>query len=171
MNKKYLLFLAVPVLAVALGTSAYAFYGNQGEGRTDVISAIAKKFNLNASDVQKVFDEQRTANQTQNEQKFTDFINKSVTDGKITQDQANKIIAKHAEVKAQRDALQGKTKEEIRSAMKTQGDALKQWATDNNIPMQYLMFGGLGSKGLGMFGQGKAQGCKMGQFNNNGANQ
>ena len=55
--------------------------------------------------------------------------------------------------------------------MKTQGDALKQWATDNNIPMQYLMFGGLGSKGLGMFGQGKAQGCKMGQFNNNGANQ
>ncbi len=164
MNKKYLIFLAVPVLAVALGTSAYAFYGNQGEGRTDVINAISKRFNLNASDVQKVFDEQRIANQAQMQQKFTDSINKAVTDGKITQDQANKIIAKHAEVKAQRDALQGKTPEEIRSAMKTQGDALKQWAQDNNIPMQYLMFGGIGGR-AGMFGEGKGQGRGMGQGN------
>jgi polyhydroxyalkanoate synthesis regulator phasin len=159
MNKKYLLFLAVPVLAIALGSSAYAFYGNPREGQVDIISAIAKKFNLNSADVQKVFDEQRIVNQTQKEQKFTDLINKAVTDGKLTQDQANKIIAKHAEIKAQRDALQGKTNEEINSAMKIQRDALKQWAIDNNIPTQYLMFAMQNGKGPGMFGQGKGQGC------------
>lgn len=165
MNKKYLIFLAVPVLAIALGTSAYAFYGQPAEGRADIISAISQKFNLNKTDVQKVFDEQRTANQVKMEQKFTDSINKAVTDGKLTQDQANKIIAKHAEVKSQRDALQGKTPEEVKSAMKTQGDALKQWAKDNNIPMQYLMFAGQNGKGQGMLKEGKCQECGACKFN------
>ena len=118
MNKKYLLFLAVPVLAVALGTSAYAFYGNQGEGRTDVISAIAKKFNLNASDVQKVFDEQRTANQTQNEQKFTDFINKSVTDGKITRNSDIRLVRNGIVVFEGKIASLKRFKEDVKEVIK-----------------------------------------------------
>jgi hypothetical protein len=28
--------------------------------------------------------------------------------------------------------------------MKTQMESLKQWASDNNIPQEYLFFGGLG---------------------------
>lgn len=154
MNKKHLLFLAIPALVVALGSSAYAFYGNPEEKQKDMIGAIATRFNLNTADVQKVFEEKRIEHQAQMQQKFTDFVNKAVTNGKLTQDQANKIIAKHAEIKSQKDSWAGKTAEEIKTLMQTQKESLKQWATDNNIPMQYLMFGGFGGKG-GMFGQGK----------------
>lgn len=156
MNKKYLLLLALPILALTVSGAVYAKYGQVPEQQTDLINVIAKKFNLNTADVQKVFDEKRIEHQAQMEQKFIDFINKAVIDGKLTQDLANKIIAKHAEIKAQRDSLQGKTPEEIKSIMKSQKDALKQWAQDNNIPLQYLMFGGQ---------NGRGQGCGMGKLN------
>lgn len=158
MNKKYFTFLTISVLAVSLGTSAYAFYGSSSQSQTDIISTISERFNLNSADVQKVFEEQRLEHQAEMQERFTDYIEKAVSDGKLTQEQADKIITKHAEVKAQRDVLQGKTKEEIKSAMKNQRDALQQWATNNNIPTQYLMFGGLGGKGLGMFGHGQGGG-------------
>ena len=107
----------------------------------NLVNAIAQKFNLNPTDVQKVFDDQKTQMHVSMEQKLADRISKAVADGKLTQDQANKITAKIAELEAFKTSLHGKTKQEIKAAMKTQMESLKQWVSDNNIPAGYLNFG------------------------------
>ena len=150
MNRKYLLYAIVPVLAlISFGTAVYAFGPQEGSRGAGLVAKIAQRFNLNQADVQTVFDEQRTEMQAQTQTRIADRISKAVTDGKITQAQADLIIAKEAEIKAFRDGLQGKTKDEIFSAMKTETDSLKQWVKDNNIPAGFLPFGGFGGIHMG----------------------
>lgn len=165
MKKKYLLYVVMPVTVfIVMGTAAvYANSSNSGFNNSmrDLATAIAQRFNLNVSDVQQVFDEQKAKMDAQREEQraqmegkrnqgFTDRINQAVTDGKLTQDQADKIIAKKAEFEAQRTNLEGKTEEDRQAAMiirKKQMDSLKQWATDNGIPQEYIPFLGFGIGG------------------------
>lgn len=151
MNKKYLAYLVMPLLAATIGgavlvSSVSADTTTSGQNpMTNLVNKIAEKFNLNPSDVQQVFDDQRAQMQDQMNQKYQDRISQAISDGKLTQEQADKIIAKKTELESERQDfkadLEGKTKEEMRDAMKTQMDSLKQWASDNNISMEYLMFG------------------------------
>ncbi|MBI5654978.1 hypothetical protein HZC53_05005 [Candidatus Uhrbacteria bacterium] len=145
----------------ALGTSVYAaqlspaVHNRMG----DIVQAIATKFNLNKDDVQKVFDEQRAANQAEmqakGEQRFTDMLTKAVADGKLTQTQADLIKAKHEEVQTFMQSLKDKTPEERQAAMKNQADSLKRWAKDNGIPAGYLPMGfGMGGERGGFMGRG-----------------
>lgn len=169
MNKKYFLYAIVPVLTLVAVGSVYAnsVAGQDNNPMNSLVNAIAEKFNLNVSDVQQVFDEHRQEMQAQRQeqmaekqsemqQKFEERLNQAVTDGKLTQEQANLIIAKKAELEAQRQNLQNGTPEENKEAMQEHRDELKQWAEDNNIPLQYFMFagpGGLGHMGRGFGGQ------------------
>lgn len=144
-------YLAIGGLAIALGiasiTAAHAATSATGTNpMSSLVQAIAQKFNLSSADVQQVFDQQHAQMDAQRSQAMTDRINQAVTDGKLTQDQASKILAKKAELEALHKSLEGAADE--RTAMKTQMESLKQWATDNNIPVQYLFFmGGHGMKG------------------------
>jgi hypothetical protein len=52
--------------------------------------------------------------------------------------------------------MQSMTRDERRAAMQDQREELQQWAKDNNIPVDYLMFGGRGHGPGGMRGQGPA---------------
>jgi hypothetical protein len=116
----------------------------------NLVNAIATKFNLNVSDVQAVFDAQRSEMEAQHTQAATDRIKQAVTDGKLTQEQSDKIIAKQAEMKTFMESLKDKSETDRRQAMKSNMDSLKQWATDNNIPAEYLMFvGSHGGPGMG----------------------
>lgn len=118
---------------------------------SSLVQKIADKFNLNKSDVQAIFDQQRDEMETQREQAFKDRLAQAVKDGKLTQDQADKITAKAAELKANRDANRNKfksmTEEERHAAMKSERDALDQWVNDNDIPTEYLHFGMRGHGG------------------------
>ncbi len=136
-------------VAITLGLAAgsvgvaYAASNNQTNNpMNNLVSAIATKFNLNQADVQQVFDEQHSQMEAQFQQGYKDRLTQAVTDGKLTQEQADKITAKAQELKTQReaskDAFQNKTETERRAFMKEQMDSLKQWATDNNIPMEYM---------------------------------
>lgn len=163
MQKRTIVYLASSAAVLAsLGsymiavTPASAQTINKASGFNDLVNAIAQKFNLNQSDVQKVFDDQRAKENTQRDQLQTDRINQAVSDGKLTQDQANKILAKKAELKSQMPALmaslEGKTQAEKQALMKEHKDALTKWANDNNIPLQYLHFLGGEKEGRGFGG-------------------
>ena len=160
MNKKYLLYVIVPIATLAIygGTVLADTKTDQINPMTNLVNAIAQKFNLNTNDVQAVFDEQHTQMRTQRQeemsQNFTDRLAKAVTDGKLTQAQSDLIIAKKAELQAQTIDLKDKTKEEVQTIMKTNMDSLKQWASDNNIPINYIQLG-FGGHGKGdMMGRG-----------------
>lgn len=150
MKKKYFIYAILPFMVLAIVGVVYANSNTAGSNNlmNNLVNAIAQKFNLNVNDVQQVFDEQKAQMDVQREQKkeqeFTSRLSQAVADGKLTQEQANKISAKRAEIEAQKTSLESKTPEETRTAMKEQLNSLKQWATDNNIPQEYLFFGWFG---------------------------
>jgi hypothetical protein len=165
-NKKTIIMLAIVAVVLGVVTTGIVVVhaatdtAKPNNLMSNLVNAIAQKFNLKSADVQQVFDEQKTQMTAQRQAKmaqtFTDRLNKAVVDGKLTQDQANKIIAKKAELEIFKTSLEGKTPTEIRAAMKAQMDSLKQWSTVNNIPQQYLMFGGIG-KNRGHWGLAKGR--------------
>lgn len=87
---------------------------------------------------------------------MADRLAQAVKDGKLTQDQADKITAKLKELKtqreAERDSMKDKTDEERKTAMEAKKTELEKWAKDNNIPLEYLRsLGGPGGHGLRRF--------------------
>lgn len=156
--------LAAAVLTLGLGAAGVTYAAvntSQTNPMSNLVTAIATKFNLNSADVQKVFDEQHTQMQAQKLQSFKDRLATQVTNGKLTQDQANKLIAKMQELMAKHQAnmanLQNKTQAERKAIMQEEMQSLKQWAADNNIPAQYLKLG----MGKGHMGEGMGRGNKL----------
>ena len=160
-------FTKIAVTSVAIvglmGSGVGVIYAASSTAKTgnpfsNLVSAIATKFNLNASDVQKVFDEQQqqmaAQRQATEQQRMKTMLDKAVTAGKLTQAQEDLIVAKQTEVKTFTESLTGKSATDRQAAMKTEMASLKTWATDNKIPAQYAMFGGGPGMGLGRGGMG-----------------
>jgi len=112
-------------------------------GQQTLVDKIATKFNLKTEDVQKVFDEERAAHQTEKATQFKTKLDQAVKDGKLTQAQEDKLIAKQKELQAAHDAnkdsMKDKTEAERKAAMEAERTAFKQWLTDNGIPAEYGM--------------------------------
>ncbi len=129
------------------GLASAAQNTNIGRG-SELVSAVAKKFNLKESDVQAVFDENRTTMQAQRETELKDQVAQLVKDGKLTQAQADLINAKRAELQKKRDAnrssMENKSETDRKSTMDAERTALDKWFSDNNISTEYryLVFGG-----------------------------
>lgn len=162
MNKKFFTYAVIPALVLTFTgsvlTASAATDAQRLNPMASFVSAIAQKFNLNVADVQKVVDDQHGLMRASHTQVFAQRLAQAVSDGKLTQAQANLITAKKAELEAFRTSLDGKTQAEKQAAMKTQFDSLKKWATDNKIPSGFAFFGGL-ELGRGM---GKSQGMRHG---------
>jgi hypothetical protein len=128
------------------------------------VKAIAQKFGLSESDVQAVVDseaqKQRAEMEAKFQQDFATRLAQAVTDGKLTQAEADLIKAKQAEVKTQLDTLRADQSYTSREKMRTLMDSVRTWAETNNIPKEFVMFGfgpgGYrgGPGGMGHFGRG-----------------
>lgn len=140
----------VTSLGVA-GLANAATSSTNNDPMSSLVDAIASKFKLNKTDVQKVFDEQRQANQAEREAEAKTELAQLVTDGKLTQDQADKITAKRAEMQKEREANKANGQRPTDTEMETKRTALDKWFTDNNIPTdyRYLVFGGGHGRGHG----------------------
>lgn len=167
---------------LAIGTAVLASVATMGVTATQaarapsdqnhmssLVAAIAQKFNLSQSDVQQIFDQQRTQQQTQMQAKHAEALktrlDQAVKNAKLTQAQADAIIAKHAELKIFMDGLKNKTEAERKAAMKTQKEALVVWAKANAIPDAFaqIFHGGPGGKGMAHGPRGGNAGGRFGQ--------
>ncbi len=140
--------------ALLIGLAGAGFIGvNQANAQTQnnpmssLIEKIAFKFNLNKADVQAVFDQDRADHESERESQYEDQLSQYVKEGKITQTQKQLILAKHKEMIANHQSEmqnnQNLTKEEKHAARDKKQRELKDWATQNNIDIKYLMpFGG-----------------------------
>lgn len=128
-----------------LGTLGVASAATQNsDPQSSIIDKIATTFKLNKDDVKKVFDEERTAREAEHKAAVAGNLNQLVTDGKLTQEQADKLTAKAEELQAAReagkDSLKDLTHDERKAAMEAKRDELKKWLSDNGIDEQYARF-------------------------------
>lgn len=148
-KKRLLMGAAVAVSTAGVVGLGVASAAPSANGQAGLVDKIATTFNLNKGEVQGVFDQDRAAHRVEMVQSFEESLDEAVADGKITSEQKAKILAKHAELQQQAEADRGtfkdKTKEEVRAIMHVRHEALKQWAEGNNIPMEYLMVGHMGT--------------------------
>jgi apolipoprotein N-acyltransferase len=158
MKKKLLLSIAVVTLAGAsyFGTQNAFAQSSDQEGTSSLVQKISTKFGLNQSDVQAIFDEHKSEKHAKMQERFETQLTQAVTDGKITEEQKTKILAKFSEQKAEREANQEEfknmTPEERKAAHAQKHAELKAWAEANGIDLEVL---------TGAFGRGGKMGKHM----------
>ena len=134
---------------------------SNSDHRSALMERIATKFNLNTSEVETVFNEERDARRAEMKAKFEDRLAQAVRDGKITDAQKSLIIEKHESLINERETLKeawrNMTREERKSAMEKRQNDLEAWMKANNIPDGIFGLGmGMGEAGRGGHGMGYA---------------
>lgn len=159
------------VASAATTNSTTGSTTNTSTTKTDpmsgLIDALVSKFNLKKADVQAVFDAQRSKMDAQRETEVKAEVSQLVTDGKLTQAQADAINTKRGELEKQRETdrttMDSKTDAERKSTMDAKKTELDSWLKDQGIDTQYayLLMGGRGHGGPG--GHGGFGGPRGGQ--------
>lgn len=145
--------LAIGLLAVggARAFAATAAVKSDHQPFTNLAQVIAEKFNLNQSDVQSVIDDEmqkeRAQMEAQHEALFKQRLSQAVTDGKLTQAQADLITQKAASEKTFFESLKDMSDADRKAAMDAHMSELKAWSSANNIPQDFAFFGGFGGHG------------------------
>jgi hypothetical protein len=117
-------------------------------GQTSLIEKLATKFNLNKDEVTAVFTADHQAREAQMAADQAKRLAQAVTDGKLTQAQADYITNAQKEIKALRgDTAPDQETDATRTSIRTKMDALRTWATSNNVDQQYIGMGGHGGHG------------------------
>ncbi len=148
--KKPAIILASLGAGTILTVAGMGAVSAQGSNSNSIVDKLSSKFNLNKTEVQKVFDEEHTARAAEHKQKLEERLTQAVKDGKITADQKTKILAKFDEEKSFRDSLKDKSEEERKAAMKQHRLDMQQWAADNDIDMRVMHMGPHGGGHRGM---------------------
>lgn len=172
-NKLLLTLAGAAIIGGTMLTTHTAFAQTVGIGKAGPMSSLAEKiatrFNLNQEEVEAVFDEVREEHLAEMQAKYQAHLDQLVTDGEITEEQKQLIIAKHEELRSQHDEMisnfENMTEEQRRAAMESERQELEAWAEQNGIDLQYLGFmhkvegGGVIEGGNG--GPGRARAGKV----------
>lgn len=139
------LFLSVAVISLAgagLFGAANTYAQSTDEQGTTLAQRIASKFNLNQSEVEAVFKEHKAEHHIKMQARFEERLTQAVQDGKITEDQKTKILAKFKEKMADKQATHAEfknmTPEERKAAKESKHQELRTWANENGIDLNVL---------------------------------
>lgn len=110
-------------------------------GHQSLVDKISSKFNLDKNEVQKVFEEDRQALEATMQARLEERLKQAVEEGKITQELADQLLAKHKEMHAYRESIKDKPAEERHALMKAKTEEMAQWLKDNNIDKSLMRMG------------------------------
>lgn len=145
MNKKLFLSALVVTLGVAGASSLTQVQAQElSDGSNPLIQKLVQKFNLNEAEVKAVFEEAHAERETKMKEAMEAKLSQAVTNGTITEDQKQKIIAKQEELRKQRDArkeeMKNKTPQERKALMEAEKAELETWARENGIEDMNIFF-------------------------------
>jgi hypothetical protein len=173
-KKTVSIITSIVILGSLFATTQTAYAANPGFGGSNFFSNfiefISQKLGLDKAKVQSVVQEYQkqvkaniTPRPTMSPQARQDAekkrLNLLVTQGKITGDQENLILAELAALSTKYKFDSSLTPDKRKSQMTTMQNELKQWAQDNKIDPQYVLSFG---RGRG-FGEGKIEGGMRGR--------
>jgi hypothetical protein len=139
-KKPLLVMGAVASVGVAGLAGSHAVSAATSSPHDSLVDRIASKFNLNKDEVAKVFEEEKAVHHAEMQQKMEERLDTAVADGKITEEQKAKILAKLEELRKGHELWKDKTPEERHNAKLELHQGLEQWAEDNDIPLDLLHF-------------------------------
>lgn len=156
----------------------WPFDGGEKTEQTDesglppFIQRLIARFGLNKDDVVNEMETYQAEKQEERKQDQQAKISQAVSDGLITQEQADAILAKLAEDQTWGQSLKDMTQEDRRSAMETHRDEMTSWLEGMGLEEGTLRDLGIGQfmggdRGMGMEGPRGGQG--NGQMNNRSA--
>lgn len=123
----------------AAGTGLASAASDSTNPQASLIEKLAAKFNVSQSDVEAVFTADRQEHQAQMQADMVSRLAQAVTDGKMTQAQAGYITNAQKEIEAlMQQASPGQETDAQRQAVRDKIDALRIWATQNNVDEQYV---------------------------------
>lgn len=150
MNKKLILptTVALGLIVFSLMSVSYAsaknITGKSINGRSRIIQKIAEEFNLNESDVEAVFEEEKEERFAEMQALWIEKLDDLVNDGKISSDQKQAILDKHEEMYTKMTELQDLSPYEKKEKMKEMREEIKNWASEQGIDLSFI-----GSMGFG----------------------
>lgn len=139
--------MALGTAGLGVGATASALTSTSGDKQASLIEALAKKFNVDKSEVQKVFDDNRATREAEMKTTRDAALKKALTDKKITQEQYDHIAAAWKDIDTARTAAGDPTSqtEQQRTDMKKKMDELRTWMQQQNISPETLgITGGFG---------------------------
>lgn len=130
---------ALSLLGAGFTTTASAHSTTEADG---FAQRIATEFNLSKDEVLSFLKEENTARKAKREEKHADHLKQLVTDGKLTQAQADALAIKQAEIRAartnDRESMKGLTHEERRAQMKAKRSEMDAWLKTQGIEPEVL---------------------------------
>ena len=147
--KKYLPHLLIAlalVIVLGVGISYAQANGNPGPG--SLITKLVEKFNLDRSEVEQVFEENRAGKQAQIQARHQEMLEQAVEDGKLTEEQKNLLLEKRGEMRKEMEHLSWEERQENRVKHRQE---MQDWAEENGIDLSVLqgLGNGKGKKGFG----------------------
>lgn len=130
--------------AVGVGTTLAAEKMERPAPFSDLVTALAERFSLNEDEVQAVFDEHRPEIRDVMFERHGGGagpgmkLDAAVTNGDLTQEQADALKAKLEELHAARPDIENLTPEEMKAEVEANMAELKTWAEANGIPEDFL---------------------------------
>lgn len=126
--------ITIPLVALTI-VGAGLYYGSSVSATdTSFVPPVAKrlatKFNLSEADVATVFSEERAEHQAERQQEFITKLEAAVAAGKLTSQQKDALLAKHAEMQKEHETF-------MQQRMQKHAELLK-WAEDNKIDPSFL---------------------------------
>ena len=130
MNKRLsVLAIAGTIGLVGLGGAGASALSGGSTSSDSLVDRLVEKFDLNKTEVQAVFDEEREARNAERQAEMSERLQDAVDDGDITAEQKTLIEKKLKELQAAREK---------------QRTELEKWAEDNDIDAKYMMGRGPG---------------------------
>jgi hypothetical protein len=138
MKKIIILAIALSILSLIGLAKVSSISAEDSQNYPPIIQKLVARFNLDAGEVQKVFDEEREKRQQENQLRFEERLNQVVTNGELTQEQKEAILAKKAEMQAQHEEMKNLSWEEKRKAMEQEREEMETWAKENGIEISWF---------------------------------
>ena len=111
-KKIIILAIALAVLSLVSVLGVRSVRADENSTYLPIVQKLVERFSLNTEEVQQVFDEVREERQQETQVRFEERLNQAVSEGEITQEQKEAIVAKKDEMKANRGEFKDLTPKE-----------------------------------------------------------
>lgn len=151
MKKKIMLPTILALSVLVVGVLATGVDAQNASNYPPIVQKIADKFNLNVSEVEQVFDQERDEHRAEKFALFADRLDDLVSEGKLTDIQKEAILDKHEEMQDSIEELRGLSGSEKKEEMRKLHDNFRTWLEGESIDL--TLFGGFGKgfdRGFGL---------------------